>query len=111
MDDWAKKRLAELHAAAPVKRKKQEPFVIMPLWWAAEAAKATRAPKLLVLVELLHRSWKAKGLTFPFPNGKLDKAGVSRFVKRRFLLDLETAGLITVEWRHGKTPRVTLTRL
>ena len=34
---------------------------------AAEAAKATRMPRMLVLVELLYRSWKAKSLTFPLP--------------------------------------------
>jgi ribosomal protein S19E (S16A) len=111
MDAWAKQRLAELHAAAPVKRKKQEQFVKVPLWWAAEAAKATRTPVMLVLIELLHRSWKARSLTFPLPNGSLKKYGVSRDIKRRVLCDLEEAGLITVERRHGKAPLVTLVTL
>jgi hypothetical protein len=92
----------------PIKSKK-DAFVKMPLWWAAEAAKATRDPSMLVLVELLHRSWKAKNLTFPLPNGRLSKNGVSRKVKCRVLRDLEIAGLITIERRHGKTPLVTLT--
>ncbi len=105
--DW-KRRLAELQAAAPVKRKKVEPFVKVPLWWAAEAAKATRSPTTTVLVELLYRSWKAKSLTFPLPNGRLNKNGVSRKVKCRVLRDLEAAGLIKVERRSGKTPPVTL---
>jgi hypothetical protein len=109
-DDWAR-RVAELHAAAPVKRKKADPFVKVPLWWAAEAAKATRSPTTLVLVELLHRSCKAKNLTFPFPNGRLGKNGVGREAKRRVLRDLEVAGLIKVDRRHGKTPSVTLVTL
>jgi hypothetical protein len=88
-----------------------EAFVRVPLWWATEAAKATRTPKAMVWVELLYRSWKAKSLSFPLPNGSLGKKGVSREVKRRALRDLETAGLITVEWRPGKTPRVTLVLL
>jgi hypothetical protein len=108
MDDWAKRKLAELHAATPAKRKKAEPFVKVPLWWAAEAAKATRSPTTLVLVELLYRSWKAKSLTFSLPNGRLKKYGVSRQLKRKKLHELESAGLITVAWRHGRTPRVTL---
>jgi hypothetical protein len=87
---------------------KEPPFVKVPLWWAAEAAKATRMPGMLVLIELLHRSWKAKSLTFPLPNRDLGKHGVSREIKRKKLRDLEAAGLITVERRHGKTPRVTL---
>jgi hypothetical protein len=111
MDDWAKRRLAELHAAAPVKRKRPEPFVKVPLWWIAEAAKATRSPTTLVLVALLHRSWKAKSLTFPLSNDFLEQHGISREVKRKKLRDLEAAGLITVERRHGRSPRVTLVTL
>ncbi len=111
MNNWAKRRLAELHAAAPIKRKKAEPFVKVPLWWAVEAAKATKTPKALVWIELLHLAWKTKGSTFSLPNGKLKKAGVSRFVKCRVLRELEKAGLITVEWRHGKNPLITLVAL
>jgi hypothetical protein len=67
-----------------------------------------KTPKALVWVWLLHTSWKTKSATFPFPNGKLKNAGTTRFTKRRALQELETAGLITVQWRHGKTPIVTL---
>jgi DNA-binding HxlR family transcriptional regulator len=111
MNDWAKQRLAELHAAAPVKPKKPEPFVKVPLRWAEAAAKATRTPGMLVLIELLQRSWKARSLTFTLPNRNLTKHGVNRKTKRQKLRDLEAAGLITVERRHGKTPVVTLTML
>ena len=45
MDPWIKRRLKELRAAAPVKRKKADPFVKVPLWWAIEAAKATKTKK------------------------------------------------------------------
>jgi hypothetical protein len=89
-------------------QKSKDAFVKVPLWWAAEAAKATRMPGFLVIIELLHRSWKAKSLTFPFPNGRLGKHGVSREIKRRKLRALEAAGLITVERRRGKTSQVTL---
>jgi hypothetical protein len=91
--------------------RQKDAFVKVPLWWVAEAAKATRSPTTLVLIELLHRSWKAKSLTFPLPNGRLSKSGVSRKVKCRVLRELEAAGLIMVERRHGKTPLVTLTVL
>jgi hypothetical protein len=90
---------------------KKDAFVKVPLWWGAEAAKATQSPTTLVLIELLYRSWKAKSLTFPLPNGRLSKNGVSRKVKCRVLRDLEAAGLIMVERRHGKTPLVTLVAL
>jgi hypothetical protein len=102
------RRRCELEARAPVKRKQAEEFVKVPRWWAAEAAKATRMPRMLVLLELLHRSWKARSLTFPLPNGSLGKKGAGREAKRRVLRDLERAGLITVERRHRKAPIVTL---
>jgi hypothetical protein len=107
-EPWHVRRRRELEAATPKKRKKVEPFVKVPLWWATEAAKAARSPATIVLVELLHRAWKAKGLTFPLPNGRLGKTGASRKVKRRVLRDLEVAGLITVERHSGKNPKVTL---
>jgi DNA-binding FadR family transcriptional regulator len=108
-EPWHVKRLRELEAAAPAKRKKVEPFVQVPLWWIAAAARAAKSPATLVLVELLHASWRARSRTFSLPNGRLRKLGVSREIKRRVLRDLETARLITVDKRHGKPPRVTLT--
>jgi hypothetical protein len=111
MDDepWHIRRTRELKAAAPVKRKREvEPFVRVPVWWAAAASKAIRAPGMLVCIELLRASWKAKSPTFPLPNGKLGKLGASRDVKRRVLRDLERAGLIMVERPLRKTPVVTL---
>jgi hypothetical protein len=107
-EHWGKKRRRELEAAAPVKRKKAEPFVKAPLWWITAAAKATRSPTMSLLIELLYVSWKAKSPTFPLPNGRLKKLGVSREVKRKALLALEQGGLLVVKRRQGKTPVVTL---
>jgi hypothetical protein len=87
---------------------KKDAFVKAPLWWAVEAAKATKTPALLVCVYLLHVSWKARSATFLLPNGWLERHGVSREIKRRVLRDLEASGLITLERRSGKSPRVTL---
>jgi hypothetical protein len=107
-EPWHVKRLRELKAAAPKRRKKVEAFVKVPLWWIAAAAKATRSPRTLVLVELLRASWKARSSTFPLANVRLAKLGVSRETKREVLRDLEQAGLIAVERPPRKTPIVTL---
>ena len=60
MDDWAKKRLAELEAAAPAKRKKAAPSVMLSLSWAAEAAIATKSRKAMVWVWLVYRAWQTE---------------------------------------------------
>src|SRR5262249_31315332 len=84
-------------AVAPVRCKQTEPFVKVPLWWIEIAAKAARSPATLVLVELLYARWKANSSTFPLPNVRLKKLGVSREIKRRMLRDLERGGLIAVD--------------
>ena len=71
-------------------------------WWAKVAAEATKTPKALVWVRLLHMAWKAGSLRFPLPNGKLEDDGVTRFTKYRALRKLEAAGLIVVKQRHGR---------
>jgi hypothetical protein len=84
-------------------------FVQVPLWWAEAAAKAvTGGAAALVLIYLLHASWKAGSTTFPLPNGYLKQHGVSRWVKYRVLRELVKAGLITIERRRRKTLLVTL---
>jgi len=112
LNDWAKKRLIELEAAAPVKRKnRKDAFVLLPLGWFEAATRATRTPQALVSVWLLHLAWRAKSPTFPVPNGQLEQHGVSRYAKYRALARLERAGLITVDRRVRKTLIVTLVGL
>jgi hypothetical protein len=112
MDARARKRLSELTAPAPVRRKtNKDVFVKVPLWWIEAATQATRSPQAFVCVWLLYLAWKAGSMTFPLPNDKLAKRGVDRRMKRKALAGLEKAGLITVDRRHGKTPIVTLTTL
>ena len=88
--------------------KTKDPFVKVPLWWAKAAAKATRAPDVLVWVWLLYKFWDGHGQPVPMANAKLKRWGVSREIKRRVLRDLENAGLITVERLPRKTPTVTI---
>jgi hypothetical protein len=112
MDDWAKKRLAELEAAAPVKRgNRKDAFVKVSLKWFEAATRATRSPQAFVAVWLLHLAWKAKSPTFRVPNGQLGQRGVDRHTKYRALARLERAGLITVDRRDRKTVIATLVGL
>jgi hypothetical protein len=87
---------------------KEGPFAKMPLWWATEAAKATKTPATLICFRLVYLAWKGKGMTFPLPNAWLEERGVKRHTKSRVLRDLERAGLVTVERRGKKSPIVTM---
>jgi hypothetical protein len=57
-DDYAKKRLAELHAAAPAKRKKTAPFAVVSLPAAAKAFAVANCPKAMLWLWLLHQTRK-----------------------------------------------------
>jgi hypothetical protein len=108
MNEYAKKRIAELEAMAPTGRtKKTDAFIKVPLWFAAVGAEATRSPALLVVVYVLYCGWKAKGRSFVLANGWLERRGVSRKVKSRVLHALERYQLITVKRRPRKNPRIT----
>src|SRR5262249_58922291 len=107
-EPWYAQRRRELEAAAPVKRKRIEPFVKVPLWWITAATKATNNHKALVCIELLYASWKAKSLTFPLPNARLQKRGITRETMRLSLLGLVSPGLIIVELPSQHTPIVPL---
>jgi DNA-binding HxlR family transcriptional regulator len=88
---------------------KKDQFVVLPLWFATAVSKATKSPAaLLVVAYMLHASWKTRSLTFTMPNGWLEERGVSRKAKSQVLRDLEAAGLVTVERRDRKSPRVTI---
>ena len=106
-EPWHVRRLRELEAAAPPKRRKPE-FILLPLWLAKAVFDASRSPAApLVMAELL-RLRRRHGTTFPLPNGRLETLGVSRHTKRRVLRDLERAGLVVIERPPDKTPVVTL---
>jgi hypothetical protein len=68
-------------------------------------------PAMAMLIEMLRICWKTQSKTFPLPNGRLAKLGVTRNVKRRVLADLERAGMIRVERPARKSPFVTLVSL
>jgi hypothetical protein len=107
-NEYAKRRLAELYAAAPVKSKKDKPFAIVELDAAARAFAAMNCPKAMVYVWLVHEVRKTGNRTVPVPNGMLAKYGVTRETKRRALKELEADGLMAIKRRPLKTPCVTL---
>jgi hypothetical protein len=108
MDEYTKRRLAELHAAAPVKRKKTKAFAVVELDAAAKAFAAMNSSKAMVYVWLVHRARMTGKRTVDVPNGVLAEYGVARETKRRALKELEAGGVIAIDQRSRKTPTVTL---
>jgi hypothetical protein len=89
------------------RRRQEEPFVIVPLRYAEEAAKAgAGAPAIIIFTHLLYLSWKTKSSTVTLSN----RDGINRRTKDRVLRNFEAAGLIRVERRNGRSPQVTLLR-
>jgi hypothetical protein len=105
---WAERRLAELHAAAPKRKRRVRSYAKVPLELAARAAAAIGDRRLFVWIWLLHRTWQRGSLTVVVSSAALRKFGVSRDVKRHVLKQLEAAGLIQVEWRPHRNPVVTV---
>ena len=108
MDDYAKRRLAELHAAAPIKRKKVKPYAAAELDSAAKAFAAMGCPKALVYLWLVRRARMKGKRTITAPNGELAKYGVYPQMKLRALKELETGGVVSLDVQPGKTSIVTL---
>jgi hypothetical protein len=96
---------------ANASRQQVDPFVVLPLSWAAEASAATNCQKAMVWMWLVHQVRKTRTTTVTIPNRALAKYGISRRVKSLALRQLEEAGLISVERRPRKTPIVTVLRL
>jgi hypothetical protein len=97
-------RRAVAATRAAGKRKKAEPFAIVPLDWATKAAKAGKSPATIICIRLLYLSWKTKSRTVILSN----RDGINRGSKDRVLRNLERAKLIQVDRRSGRSPRVTI---
>jgi hypothetical protein len=86
-----------------------EPFLQIPHKAIVAGSEVLRGTKqFLVWLYLFHRVWADKCSTVALANQTLSKWGVGRREKYKALRQLETAGLISVEWRKRRSPLVTL---
>jgi hypothetical protein len=97
-----------LNTATAIKKQQPDPFVKVPLRWAAKAAKATKTGKAMVWLELLYAAWQAKSNVITLSNKRLEQRGVNRFAKYRALRELEADGMIAIERQGKKAPVVTI---
>jgi hypothetical protein len=79
-------------------------FTMVPETWRDRLADAKHAATFKLALHLLHQHWKQKGAWLTLANTTIK--GVTRDTKRAALEELETLGLITVERRSNRSPRV-----
>jgi hypothetical protein len=89
-------------------RKRREQFVMVPWTWIERLAKARFTATYRVALHVLYRHWKGGG-PFTLSNGAVAMEGVERRAKWRALQELEQFGLITIERRRRKSPRIAVT--
>ena len=101
--------LAKLAVVPRKIQRRREHFVKVPWSWVERLAKARYTATYRVALHILYRRWKSSGKPFTLSNGMVAMEGVSRWQKWRALRELEQLGLITIERRKRKTPRITVT--
>jgi hypothetical protein len=91
---------------AEKRQRKKNHFVRVPLGWKRRLDRARHTCTFKVAHELLYRHWKTGGQFVLLPTAGL--VGVTRGNKWRGLLELERLGLITIERRQRKSPKIAL---
>src|SRR5262245_59042605 len=94
--------------ARPKPRRRMECFTRVPCVWRDRLAGAGHIASYRVALHLLHEAWKTHDPTVPLSNLALAREGVSRRQKWRALVELERLGLIAIDRRPRRSPRITL---
>jgi hypothetical protein len=95
-------------AAKPPKRRSRVEFVMLPYDQTIAAAGAMKNAALAVMVELANQMFKKHTAKVALGNSALRSVGISHKAKLRALHQLEAAGMVVVDWRRRKSPRVTI---
>jgi hypothetical protein len=81
-------------------------FVMVPGWWVGRLKTPRNLATYPLALQLLHLAWKSGSPSIDLSNERLVGSAVSRWAKWRALAELEELGLVTVERRRRKSPRV-----
>jgi hypothetical protein len=101
-------KLAQLAVVPRKIQKRRQQFVMVPWTWAEKLATVRYIATYRVALHVLYRHWKGRGEPFTLSNGAMLMEGVERRAKWRGLRELEGLGLITIERRLRRTPRITV---
>jgi hypothetical protein len=96
-------------AAVPRKiQKRRQHFIKVPWTWVERLVTARHLGTYRVALHLLYQHWKSSGRPITLANSVLATEGVRRGTKWRALGELEALGLIDIERRPRKSPRITV---
>jgi hypothetical protein len=101
-------RLAETGIAATKRERRKREFAQITREQLERLAQAKSAATLKVFLFLLLTDWKDRGKPILVANGKLEQLGVSRFAKGRALSELAELGLIKMQKRPRKSPKIVI---
>jgi hypothetical protein len=87
-------------------RKWRRRFVKFPWTWVEKLRATNRAQTYHLALLILYEHWRTGGQDVVLSNAALEREGISRWSKWRGLGDMERLGLIRIEKRHRKAPRI-----
>jgi hypothetical protein len=102
------KRRAE---ATPAKKSWRRQFIKFPWAWMDRLVATKRATTYRLALVLVYEHWRTGGRAIVLSNTIVRREGISRRSKWNALAELEQMGLIAVEKRRRRSPRVSLLEL
>jgi hypothetical protein len=101
---------AEQQKSATPVRPRTKRLMGAPLEFVADVCRLTEGRATLVVgLEICRRVHVCSSRTVTLPSGELAELGIDRRRKREALVKLQSAGLIEVENKPGRTAQITLT--
>jgi hypothetical protein len=95
-------------AIKPRPKKWRRQFVRVPWTWIEHLSKAKRTTTWRLAMVLLYEHWRTGGHPIALSNVGLESESLKRRSKWNALAELEKLGLIQVERRHRRSPRLRL---
>ena len=96
-----------LYTWAVPSKKRHDQFVLIPKVWLPKLSTMNIGTRWLAVV-LLWKSWCHYGHPFPCSNSLLKEFGLTRWHKDKGLIELERAGLITMQRTQHRSPQITI---
>jgi hypothetical protein len=99
-------------ACKPVRKKTwQRQFVRVPWGWVQRLRTTKRVSTYQLALVLLYEHWRTGGKPIVLSNIAMQAEGLSRRSKWNALVELTELGLITIERKRRRSPRVVLRQL